>query len=58
MQQNKSFILGLEIGIEKLERVLRLFNGYPQNKMSILDVKEQLEKELKLLKGTLEKHSI
>lgn len=45
---------GLNIGVEKIKRVLNLFNGYPQNKMLVLDIKESLEQEIKLLKDTKE----
>lgn len=50
----KAFIQGVEYSIFLLEKTLKIFNGYPQNKITPLDIKELLEEDLKFMKDTIE----
>lgn len=52
------FCSGVQCAIGKLESMLTIFNGYPQNKLTALDIKEFVDNELDMLRGTLKANKI
>lgn len=53
----EGFCSGVQVGIDKLQLVLAVYRGYPKNKLTALDVKELLETELGMLRGTVKINS-
>lgn len=47
------FLSGVQLAIDKIESMKTIFSGYPQNKLTALDVKEFIETEIDMLRGTL-----
>lgn len=50
---NSGFCDGIQVALEKFDSMIKIFNGYPSNKLTALDVKEFIEVEMEHLRGTI-----